>query len=209
MHSALSPDGTRVAFISSLNGHADLWVQAVDGSGLKSLTNDPAANAWPVWSPDGKSIMYSSGGRESMIVAADGGEPQKLIDGFFRGDWIRQPDGTGTWAVSSLHTALGIRLIDVETRTELWRESNATGLSLPMFNRDGSAISVAFPDGTGQNGIAVYDTATRKRRVAVRFSEPFQFFFRASWVDNDRAFAVNRYRTRSHIVMFDGFLEKR
>ena len=208
MHSSLSPDGSRVAFISSANGHADVWVQNVDGSGLRPLTNDRAADSWPMWSPDGKSIMYAGdGGRKTMIVSADGGEPRLLMDGFFRGDWISQPDGTGTWAVTSVEGGYpGIRLIDVENRVELWREPNATSLSLPMFNRDGTSISVAFPDGTGRNGIAVYDTATRKRRVAVRFSEPFPIAFRASWIDNDRAFAVNRNRTRSHIVMFDGFM---
>ena len=203
MHSSLSPDGTRVAFISSANGHADVWVQQVDGSGLKALTNDPTAEAWPAWSPDGKSIMYSAG-RQAMIVPADGGVAQKVVDGFFRGDWIAQPDGTGTWAVSSSEPVRGIRLIDVENRTELWREGNATNFSLPMFNRDGSAISVAFFDGTDRHGIAVYETATRKRRVAVRFPEPFEIVFRASWIDNDRGFAVNRARARSHIVMFDG-----
>ena len=205
MHSSLSPDGTRVAFISSANGHADVWVQQVDGSGLKALTNDVTAEAWPVWSPDGKSIMYSAG-RQAMTVPADGGEPRKVVDGFFRGDWIAKPDGTGTLAVSSSDPVTGIRLIDVENRTELWREPSPTGFSLPMFNRDGSAISVPFLEGTGRHAIAVYDTATRKRRVAVRFPELFQFFFRASWIDNDRAFAVNRYRIRSHIVMFDGFV---
>ena len=205
MHSSLSPDGTRVAFISSANGHADVWVQQVDGSGLKALTNDAIAEAWPVWSPDGKSIMYSAG-REARIVSADGGQPQKVVDGFFRGDWITKSDRTGTLAVSSSDPVPGIRLIDVENKKELWREPFAAQLSLPMFNHDGSAISVPFFDGTGRNGIAVYDTATRQRRVAVRFSEPFQISFRAAWTDNDRAFAVNRLRTRSHIVMLDGFM---
>jgi hypothetical protein len=78
-----------------------------------------------------------------------------------------------------------------------------------MFNRDGSAISFAFPDGTDRQGIAVLETATRQRRVAVRFSEPFQIMFRASWIEGDRAFAVNRLTTRSHIVQFDGLLQAR
>ncbi len=194
----------RVAFISSANGHADLWVQQVDGSGLMALTNDAIAESWPVWSPDGRAIMYSAA-REARIIAADGGQPQKVVDGFFRGDWIADPDGSGTLAVSSSDPVQGIRLIDVEGKKELWRETFATGYALPLFNRDGSAISVPFQDGTGRQGIVVYDTATRQRRVAVRFSEPFQIYFRASWIDNDRAFAVNRIRTRSHIVMIDGF----
>ena len=50
MHSSLSPDGTHVAFVSSATGNSDVWVQHVDGSDLRQLTNDPAAEAWPVWS---------------------------------------------------------------------------------------------------------------------------------------------------------------
>ncbi len=208
-HSSLSPDGTRVAMISMANGTADIWLQNVDGSGLRQLTNDSPADAWPVWSPDGRSIMYAAA-QQTMIVSADGGEPRKLIDGFFRGDWIARPDGQGTWAVSAVPAsrtgAFGIRLIDVERGIELWREPAPN--SHPMFNHDGSAISAAFGDSSGQVGIAVYDTTTRNRRIAVRFPEPFQFSFRASWIDNDRGFAVNRYRLRSRVVMIDGLLPK-
>ncbi len=210
-HSSLSPDGTRVAMISMANGTTDIWLQNVDGSGLRPLTNDPPADAWPVWSPDGRSIMYTAD-QQTKIVSADGGEPRKLIDGFFRGDWIARPGGQGTWAVSAVQpTGTGsaaIRLIDVERRVELWREPATTPIVHPMFNHDGSAISVAFEDSSGQIGIEVYDTTTRTRRIAVRFPEPFQFYFRASWIDNDRGFAVNRYRLRSRVVMIDGLLPK-
>ena len=87
MHSSLSPDGSRVAFVSSTTGNADVWVQHVDGSGLRQLTNDSEADAWPVWSPDGDTVMYAARGHgvsETRLVSATGGQPQKLIDGFFR-----------------------------------------------------------------------------------------------------------------------------
>jgi serine/threonine-protein kinase len=51
----------------------------------------------------------------------------------------------------------------------------------------------------------VYDVATGKGRLAVRFSQPFQIIFRTSWVDDGRAFLVNRQQTVSHIVMLDKF----
>ncbi|HSC26921.1 MAG TPA: hypothetical protein VLD67_06580, partial [Vicinamibacterales bacterium] len=203
MHSSLSPDGSRVAFVSSANGQADVWVQRVDGSGLKQLTDDGVPNSWPVWSPDGRAIMYTAG-REIRIIRADGGAPRTMMNGFFRGDWIDRPDGAGTWAISSIEGDRGIRLIDVEKGVELWREPYATGYSLPMFNRDGRAISFPFPDGPDRQDIAVLDTVTRRRRIAVRFPEPFEIMFRASWIHGDRAFAVNRVRSRSHIVLFDG-----
>src|SRR5262245_2263434 len=104
MHSSLSPDGTRVAFASSVTGISDLWVQNVDGSDLRQLTNDQAAESWPVWSPDGERILYGAlrdGRFETRLVPARGGTPEKIEDGFFRGDWIRKPDGSGTWIVSA------------------------------------------------------------------------------------------------------------
>src|SRR5262249_29741449 len=116
MHSSLSSDGSHVAFASRAKGNSDIWTQNVDGSDLRQLTNDEAADAWPVWSPDGEWIMFASlrdRRWETWRVRAAGGPDEKVMDGFFRGDWIRQPNGDGTWLVSSL-VGSGIRLIDFE-----------------------------------------------------------------------------------------------
>jgi hypothetical protein len=53
----------------------------------------------------------------------------------------------------------------------------------------------------------VYEAATGKGRVAVRFPQPFQVMFRTSWIDEGRAFLVNRNQTSSHFVMLDHFNE--
>ena len=74
-----------------------------------------------------------------------------------------------------------------------------------MFSADGRSVSIAYREARERDAIWVYDVATGKARVAVRFSEPFQIMFRSSWVDDGRAFVVNRVRTPSHIVMFDRF----
>jgi TolB protein len=95
-HSSLSPDGTRVAFVTFAGGTSDIWTQNVDGSGLRQLTNDQAADSWPVWSPDGRSIVFTwaaSGSQETRVVPADGGPSQKLVDGFFRADWRNVAQG--------------------------------------------------------------------------------------------------------------------
>jgi len=79
-----SPDGTRIAFISTATGEAQVYVANADGSNVKQLTSG-STNAQPVWSPDGSRIMFSSnrqkpGGNEFelFIMNADGTD-QKLI----------------------------------------------------------------------------------------------------------------------------------
>lgn len=57
---AWSPDGGRIAFVSTRSGTADLWVMNVDGTGLTQVTNDEGSVRFPQWSPDGSMIAYSA-----------------------------------------------------------------------------------------------------------------------------------------------------
>jgi dipeptidyl aminopeptidase/acylaminoacyl peptidase len=84
---AVSPDGTRVAFVvSALDLEAnrrrtDLWIVGTDGSGLRRLTNHPASDTSPVWAPDGRSVFFlssRSGSSQVWRVPVDGGEPQPV-----------------------------------------------------------------------------------------------------------------------------------
>ena len=143
MHSSFSPDGSRVAFVSSARetGSSDVWVQNIDGSGRRQLTDDEDADSWPVWSPDARMIVFTTisptRGRRTRRVPVDGGPPEEFLDGFFRGDMIPQPDGTGTWLVTS---GGGVKLVDYESGTVLWQEPLAgTGVALPMFSDSGWA----------------------------------------------------------------------
>ncbi len=64
---AWSPDGRRIAFSSYAGGagptgdpNYDLFVVDTDGSGLRRLTESPAYDMYPTWSPDGESIAFES-----------------------------------------------------------------------------------------------------------------------------------------------------
>jgi Tol biopolymer transport system component len=206
-HSSLSPDGTRVAFVSFEAGTSDIWVQNVDGSNPRRLTADAAADSWPVWSPDGDRIVYTSAATslpETRVMSADGTSNEKLLDGFFRGDWIRGPNGEGTLIVTSLSgPRSGIRLIDAERGTIIWeKEIPGMGSSLPVFSTDGRRLSASIAEAGGRTTIVVLDTDTGEHRPVA--SLPFPLTFRANWVDGDSALIVNRVETTSHIVLFDG-----
>jgi Tol biopolymer transport system component len=206
-HSSLSPDGSRVAFASNATGHSNIWVQDLDGSGLRQLTNDPTADSWPVWSPDGRWIVYSSlrGSQETWRVRSDGSSPaEKLVDGFFRGDWSRI-DGRSLIVTSD--GGANVRLIDVDHRSVVWEKRASAGgtLSLPQFSPDGRRISVPLPEARGRDAVWILDTATGEGRVGARFTSRLQILFRASWVDDGAAVVVNGSRTQTHIQLLDRF----
>lgn len=73
----LSPDGSRIAF--TLWG--DIWVVPAAGGRGTRLTMNESNDIRPLWSPDGKRIVFStdrSGSFDLWVMPADGGTPTRL-----------------------------------------------------------------------------------------------------------------------------------
>ena len=80
---ALSPDGARVAFVSTRGGAPELWAGRVDGGEAVRLTDHGGALHAPRWSPDGRAIAYQArtgDGYDVYVVSAEGGRPRRLTD---------------------------------------------------------------------------------------------------------------------------------
>lgn len=77
---AISPDGKRIAYLRGTSYQAhDLYVQLVDGGTPYRVTHDHRWIAGLTWTPDSRSIIYSSdrGGLFLLWkIAASGGEPE-------------------------------------------------------------------------------------------------------------------------------------
>src|SRR5262249_54546088 len=57
----ISPDGKRVAVDGpDLSGNRDIWLIDVVTGNLTRLTFDPSTDLFPIWSPDGTRIVFSS-----------------------------------------------------------------------------------------------------------------------------------------------------
>ena len=57
---AVIGDG-RIVFTSERDGNGEIYVMNADGSGLTRLTNNPARDIEPSWSPDGRRMAFISG----------------------------------------------------------------------------------------------------------------------------------------------------
>jgi serine/threonine protein kinase/Tol biopolymer transport system component len=70
----LSPDGTRLAFFIS-EQELDVWLWDLARPALTRATFDPGLDTYPVWTPDGRQLLFSSeraGARNLFAQAADG-----------------------------------------------------------------------------------------------------------------------------------------
>ena len=56
----ISPDGRTIAFVRSNNGKSQIYLLSLDGGEAQVLTDSKYGASSPVWSPDGKSILFSS-----------------------------------------------------------------------------------------------------------------------------------------------------
>jgi Tol biopolymer transport system component len=73
---SVSRDGRWLAFDSDLFGNQDIYRIPATGGTAERLTDDPADDFIPVWSPDGRKIAFYSfrtGNRDIFVMAADGG----------------------------------------------------------------------------------------------------------------------------------------
>lgn len=97
---AVSPDGTKILFVSDRTGLAELYVMNLDGTGFKNLTDNTARETNPAWSPDGRRIVFGVETvplRESDVWVMDvnSGKQVKLTKtpGYHTGP-IFSPDGS-------------------------------------------------------------------------------------------------------------------
>ena len=79
---ALSPDSSRIAFVSSRSGSPEIWVGDVSGGNVRRLTSfdGPQVGA-PSWSPDGRAIVFDArpeGQADLFSIAVDGGTPEPI-----------------------------------------------------------------------------------------------------------------------------------
>lgn len=156
---AWSPDGSRIAFRSTRNGNADIYVMNVDGSAVARLTRDSAPDDAPEWSPDGSRIVFTSdrGGWPDLYdMNADGTDVRRLTNDAARDvDPVWSPDGTHIAFASDRHDPganLEIYVMGADG-SQITRLTQSTwSKDRPDWSPDGSMIAYR---GSKESGAAV------------------------------------------------------
>ena len=154
-----SPDGTRIAFMSNRDGtgNPEIYVMNVDGSGVRRITNNPAADTSPTWSPSGTQIAFTSdraGSPQIYVVGADGLNLRRITMGE---SWADRP----TWSPAPFNE------IAYAGRT-------GPGFDIKVYDlATGATRQITFGEGTNEspayspNGRHLAFTSTRAGRVQV------------------------------------------
>jgi tricorn protease len=97
-----SPDGTKLAFVSTRTGGGDIYILTLASGELKRLTFDDRTDQLDAWSRDGKWIYFSSGahdvnGKNDLYrVAATGGTPMAVSADRFTNEFQAAPAPDGS-----------------------------------------------------------------------------------------------------------------
>ena len=140
---AVSPTGETLVF----RWANELWSVGIEGGTAKRLTNHPAVDSEPKFSPDGTQLAFISnrnGSNQIYVMPADGGIPEQKTfhsEGYSLGDWF--PDGNSILATGSRdHYWRGqsrLMQIDLTKRAAEKILLDDTALA-PSLSRDGKKV---------------------------------------------------------------------
>ena len=198
---AISPDGSRVAvsIAEAHGGSQDIWIRHLARGVTTRLTFTKANDVWPIWSPDGQRVAFSSdrsGEYRVFVKAASGGEGEDSLQHVPGG-----PEGPTDWSRDG-------RLVATTQRSaswDMWVES-ASGKDPPrsflqspfndrsmMFSRDGRWVAYSSSE-SGQQEVYVQTFPGPGGKWQVSTNGGFRPYWRA---DGKELF----YRTNDGVIM--------
>ena len=205
---AISPDGSKVAYVSTRGGESpNIWVIDVDGRDSTQVTSDDSVDVRPFWFPDGRRLAFQSNRqntrglwmvdlatrREQVLFdsAGKGQAPTSQLPGTLM-EFSLSP--TMTRAALSLITAPSARRrVYLTSLTEFAPRPITDGqewIGYPAWSRDERYLAVEIKDGSNTHAGVLDPETGAVRRVT---NERGQTWVR-SWSPDGRKIAAAAFR---------------
>lgn len=165
------PGTERIVFDTNRDGNNEIYVMYADGTRQANLTNHPAHDLSPAWSPDGRQIAFvsnRSGGLYALyVMEADGSDVRQVVAPTGRAgnpDW--SPDGSRIAFDVNVADNPDIYVVDVDGSNLVQLTDNPLvdyapdwspdGRQIAFYtNRDGNdEVYVMQADGSGQTNLS-------------------------------------------------------
>jgi Tol biopolymer transport system component len=165
---SFSADGARIVFSSNRHGNYEVYSMSLAGTDVKRLTNDPAADRMPAWSPKNDRIAFSSNRRtgifETFTMNVDGS------------GLARETTGSGEGDIDQAWSSDGLRIyytkVDNDSQGDLYRVDVASNAETPahgLANNDFHPTPAPDPNATIYN--VVYTTTQYLGYVDLAFTD--------------------------------------
>ncbi len=154
-----TPDNStisRIAFATNRDGNWEIYLVNSDGSNPHNISNNPATDSHPSWSPDGSKIAFQSerdGNLEIYVMNSDGSEQVRLTND-------RGTDHSPSWSADGTKIAF---VSDRRGRHSVWTVNAEDGLELEDLT--GSFVNSRWPTWGPRSRTIVYETGSDVRMM--------------------------------------------
>ena len=160
---SFDPEGKTIVFADFLEEgteNLEIYTISIDGTSLSKLTDNPARDYFPKYSPDGKTIVFSSerdGNIQLYTMSSNGENTKRLIgDDFFNNNGSFSPDGLNIIFQSNRGGNFDLYKINSDGRGEIQNITNNSADDFDAFySPDGSRI--VYRSNKGSDDSMSYD----------------------------------------------------
>ena len=183
-HPSWSPSGDRIAIQSYMGGTFHIWTMKADGTDLKQLTFGHGDDREPVFSPDGKTVAFSSdrafnGSYDIWTVnVASGKLTQRTSSAADEYEPAWSPDGEGITFVSGAGTAgKTIEAIDAagSQHTIASLDGKEGRIEAPSWSPDGKTLAYVEFTGKGLSISAAHLVLQGSSTTTLNSDDTFPF----------------------------------
>jgi Tol biopolymer transport system component len=146
---AMSPDGRNVLFVADLNGQPDMFEVDLETGEIRNLTNDKLYEKTPMWSPDGKTIYYTTRIHARDQIMRMEASNTKQIEQLTFSDYnstspVYDPETNSVYYSADKGSAFNLYRLELTTGDKIQYSDVIGGNFSPVPFREDGKIKLAF-----------------------------------------------------------------